>query len=271
MFRRSAIALLASGSAAAFLWCSPFEDAPGEALESDAASTEDANPSSAADAAAQDPNPVDPEGEEPPPPGPTSDGGCSDAAFSESFGADFSTRWSTTLKDGGAFAIDGTYVVTPPSALHAKVAPPTSAYAYATRSVCPVTVQSAKCTFSLRIDASTAGDVGIFDLRGTTPNGYGVARLKARELMYLSPDMDGGQRVDRATIPLIAPGAFHTVELDLDPKIYSVKIDGALVATMAVPAAGLTLSTVRAGITYQAGALTAGWDVRIDELSCQLF
>lgn len=215
-----------------------------------------------------DPDPVDTDGTAPPP---LDDAGCADAAFSESFGFDagFDTRWSKTVTGGGTVELDGTYVVAP-SALRARIDTTASGKAYVARAVCPSS-GTIVCAFSLRIDASTEGDIGILDLRGENAAGYGVVRVKAREIMYLSPEEDGGQRVDRTPVPLVAlaAGAFHTVELVVAATSYTLKVDGTVAATLPVRAAGLGLDEVRAGILYASGPRAPGWDVRIDELGCR--
>lgn len=216
-----------------------------------------------------DPDPIDEDGNEPPP---LDDAGCADAAFSESFGWDggFDARWSKTVTGNGIVELDGTYVA-PPSSLHARIDTTASGKAYVARSVCPSS-GTILCRFSLRIDQSTDGDIAILDLRGTRMNGtYGVARVKAREIMFLSPEPDGGQRVDRSPVPLVAraAGAFHTVEIAVTAMTYTLKVDGALERTLAVPAAGLSIDEVRAGIVYASGTRAPGWDIRLDELDCR--
>lgn len=243
------------------------EDAPQPAPVDDAAADRSAPVDASESFDGGSPDPVDVGGNAPPP---LDDAGCADAAFSESFGFDggFDTRWSKTTTGGGVVELGVPYVVAP-SSLHASIDTTASGKAYAARALCP-TSGTIVCAFSLRIDQSTDGDIGILDLRGKNANGYGVVRVKAREIMFLSPEQDGGQRVDRAPVGLVtsAAGAFHTVELSVSAATYSIKIDGAPAGTLPVPAAGLSLDEVRAGILYASGTRSPGWDIRIDELGC---
>lgn len=237
----------------------PAPDVVDAAIDRDAPPAEASTPFDGGD-----PDPVDVGGDPPPPIG---DAGCADAAFAESFDTDFASRWSTQVTDGGMLELGAPYVVGP-SALHARIDTTASGVAFAKRAVCP-SMGAIACAFSLRIDQSTDGDIGILDLRGKGANGYGVARVKAREIMFLSPG-DGGQRVDRAPVSLATStaGAFHTVEVLVTATTFSLRLDGVVSATLPVPAAGLSIDQVHAGIVYAAGTRAPGWDVRIDELRC---
>ena len=247
-------------------WCDPFG---GEAGPSGSADGGDLPSDGASDTTTDpDPEPVDP-GNEPSLP-PLLDGGCVDAAFSESFDVGFLTSWSTTASDGGSVSLDTTAWTLPPSSLRAQVSSAPSGFAWAGRRTCP-TSGVLVCRFDLRVDTvAEGGDIGIVDLRGTASGGgYAVARLKAREIMFLTPG-DGGQRIDRAPTDLLAQprGQFRKIELELSPSTFVLKVEGNARKALSVPAAGFSLGEVRAGVVYMAGKRSPGWDLRIDELSC---
>ncbi len=257
----------------ALSWCDPFG---GEVEPSGSADGGDRPLDGASDVTAAeddssvepDPEPVDP-GDEPTLP-PLPDGGCVDAAFSESFDVGFLTSWSTTAAAGGSIGLDTAAWTAAPSSLRAQVSSAPSNFAWAGRRTCPMS-GTLVCTFDLRIDTVAEGDIGIVDLRGIVNGAEGpvVARLKAREIMFLSPG-DGGQRVDRMPIDLLAQprGKFRKTELEVTSSTFAVRVEGNVLGELSVPAAGFSLQTVRAGVVYMTGQRSPGWDLRIDELSC---
>lgn len=216
-----------------------------------------------------EPEPLDPGTDGPPLP-PLPEGGCMDAALSESFDTSFLTSWSTTASDGGSVALDVSAAVSPPSSLRAQVSSAPSGFAFAGRRTCPATGVLA-CTFSLRVDTvADGGDIGIVDLRGkANGGGYAVARVKARELMFLTPG-EAGQQVDRTPIDLLSEprGQFRKMDIELTSSTLVLKVEGKVLGAMSVPAAGFSLEEVRTGVLYMSGARTPGWDLRIDDLGC---